>query len=70
MALEEPPDILRVTIPSEHLTKQGRRDLSRWLVANCGRPDRRDGFWWTEEGGRVICFAVPQHFVLFQLTWC
>ena len=66
---DQVPEILRVRLDQRHQSRQARRELSRWLVDNCGRPDQRRGFWWTEESGQVVCFALPEHFMEFSLRW-
>lgn len=66
---DQVPDIHRARLDQLRLDRGTRRQLSRWLVDHCGRPDRVRGFWWTEEDGRVICFAVPEHFMEFSLRW-
>jgi hypothetical protein len=63
------PEIRRVRLDARHNTRQARRELSAWLVHHCGRPDRHRGFWWTEEAGQVVCFALPEHFMEFSLRW-
>jgi len=73
------PQVTRLAIPHALMaTKKDRRRLSNWLTKNCGRPCPKQGFWWTEsihthvqpaDVGMVICFALPEHAVLFNLTW-
>lgn len=60
---------LRVRLSELRLDRGSRREISAWLVHHCGRPDRLRGFWWTEESGTVVCFALPQHFMEFSLAW-
>ena len=66
--------IYRAVIRVSSMTKPQRRELSRWLTANCGRPDRNHGFWWSDEGpgtGELtISFILPERFVEFSLRWC
>lgn len=66
---DQVPEIHRVRLDHRHTTKAARRELSRWLVDHCGRPSRSQGFWWTEEHGQVVCFALPEHFMEFSLRW-
>ena len=66
---DQVPEIMRVRLGSKHATKVARRELGRWLVQHCGKPDRIRGFWWTEEDGNVVCFALPEHFMEFSLRW-
>ena len=66
--------IYRAVIRLGNMTKQQRREMNRWLGANCGRPDRTRGFWWTDEGPgtgeTTISFALPDRFVELSLRWC
>lgn len=71
---DQVPMIYRAVIKLGSMTKPQRRELSRWLTANCGRPDRNHGFWWSDEGpgsGELtISFVLPEKFVEFSLRWC
>lgn len=62
--------VLRARLEAKHsYDRELRREMAAWLKHNCGRPDRRRGFWWTEEEGRVVCFVLPEHFFGFSMRF-
>ena len=69
-----PPEIYRAVIRTSTLTRARRRELSRWLSDNCGRPCRDTGFWWSEDGPNAgditISFVLPEKFTEFWMRWC